>query len=152
MIPGPGQGVYVRQRVTWRIPAVGRVRFVAGAPIDVAPSVHRYDSIQALRFIAALLVVVTHSTFYAADRLDPDFFVWKGGTVGVDIFFVISGFVMMITASPFQRIPGGWRYFAMRRITRIVPMYWIATTAKIATLVVLPGVAINSALRGSADR
>ncbi|WP_191905668.1 acyltransferase family protein [Microbacterium caowuchunii] len=107
---------------------------------------HRYDSIQALRFVAALLVVITHSTYYVADRLDPSFFVWKGGTVGVDIFFVISGFVMMITASPFQKIRGGWKYFAMRRVTRIVPMYWIATTAKMATLLVLPGVAINSAL------
>lgn len=119
---------------------------VAGEPIDLAPSVHRYESIQALRFAAALLVVITHSTYYVADRLDPSFFVWKGGTVGVDIFFVISGFVMMITAPPFQKIRGGWKYFAMRRVTRIVPMYWIATTAKIATLLVLPGVAINSAL------
>lgn len=106
----------------------------------------RYDSIQALRFVAALLVVITHSTFYAADRLVPDLPVWKFGTVGVDIFFVISGFVMMITAGPFQRTPGGWKYFAMRRVTRIVPMYWIATTAKIATLLVLPGIAINNAL------
>ncbi|SDG32894.1 acyltransferase family protein [Microbacterium pygmaeum] len=96
--------------------------------------------------MAALLVVITHSTFYASERLDPDLFVWKGGTVGVDIFFVISGFVMMITAPPFQKVSGGWRYFAMRRVTRIVPMYWIATTAKIAMILILPGAAINSAL------
>ncbi|APX33761.1 hypothetical protein BH708_14750 [Brachybacterium sp. P6-10-X1] len=64
----------------------------------------------------------------------------------MDIFFVISGFVMMITAGPFMRVPHGWRYFAMRRIVRIVPMYWIATTAKIVALLILPGVALRSSL------
>ena len=38
---------------------------------------------------------------YAADRLDPGLFVWQNATAGVDIFFVISGFVMMI-APPFR--------------------------------------------------
>ncbi|WP_159096381.1 acyltransferase [Miniimonas sp. S16] len=105
-----------------------------------------YLGIQALRFVAAALVVVTHSTLYASDRLEPEMPVWQAGTVGVDIFFVISGFVMMITAPPFRRLSGGWRYFAMRRVTRIVPMYWIATTVKILTVLAIPGVAINNAL------
>lgn len=105
-----------------------------------------FHGIQGLRFVAALLVVVTHSMFYANDRLDSEFFVWRGGTVGVDIFFVISGFVMMWTAGPFTRLEKGYRYFAMRRIVRIVPMYWLATTLKIVVVLVAPGAAINSSL------
>ena len=105
----------------------------------------RYEGIQALRFVAALLVVVTHSTFYAHERLDPSVVVWRGGTVGVDIFFVISGFVMMVTANPFE-VRGGWKNFAVRRLVRIVPMYWIATTLKIATIIALPGAVLHAAL------
>ncbi|MDN5687847.1 MAG: acyltransferase [Brachybacterium sp.] len=105
-----------------------------------------FEGLQALRFVAALLVLVTHATFYTSTRLDPDVSTWEAGTAGVDIFFVISGFVMMITASPFMGVSHGWRYFAMRRIVRIVPMYWIATTAKIVALLILPGVALRSSL------
>lgn len=105
----------------------------------------KYEGIQALRFVAALLVVLTHSTFYAHERLDPTLSVWKGGTVGVDIFFVISGFVMTVTVDPF-RVRGGWRNFAVRRLVRIVPMYWIATTLKIATMLALPGAVLHAAL------
>lgn len=105
-----------------------------------------FEGVQALRFVAALLVVVTHATFYVSNRLLPDWATWEAGTVGVDIFFVISGFVMIMTVSPFRAAPQGWRYFAMRRVVRIVPMYWLATTAKILTLLVLPGIALRSAL------
>lgn len=104
-----------------------------------------FEGVQALRFAAALLVVITHSTFYAHERLDESFFVWKGGSAGVDIFFIISGFVMMITAEPFQTT-GGWKYFAMRRLVRIVPMYWIATTLKVATMIALPATVLHAAL------
>lgn len=107
--------------------------------------VARYEGIQALRFVAALLVVITHSTFYAHERLSPSVVVWKGGTVGVDIFFVISGFVMTVTAEPFM-VRGGWKNFAVRRVVRIVPMYWIATTLKVATMLALPGAALHAAL------
>lgn len=105
-----------------------------------------FEGLQVLRFVAALMVLVTHATFYTSTRIDTDVSVWDAGTAGVDIFFVISGFVMMITSGSFVREPQGWRYFAMRRLVRIVPMYWIATTAKIVTVMILPGVAVRAAL------
>ena len=52
---------------------------------------HRFQGIQALRMFAAVLVVITHATFYAHERLDHSLAVWGRGTCGVDIFFVISG-------------------------------------------------------------
>lgn len=105
-----------------------------------------FEGLQGLRFVAALLVLITHATFYTSTRLDSDVTVWNVGTVGVDLFFVISGFVMMITSATFVGAEGGWRYFAMRRIVRIVPMYWLATSLKIISLLILPGIALRASL------
>ena len=105
-----------------------------------------YEGIQALRFVAALLVVVTHTTFYAHERLDNSFSVWGHGTVGVDIFFVVSGFVMMYSSQKFVGSRIGWQGFGMRRLIRILPMYWIATTVKLAALVLVPAAVLHAAL------
>ncbi|MCJ1699305.1 acyltransferase [Rathayibacter festucae] len=109
----------------------------AGTPV--------FEGVQALRFVAALLVVITHATFYAHERLDDSITVWNGAAAGVDVFFVVSGFVMAVTAGPFE-VRGGWRFFAVRRVIRIVPLYWIATTLKIASILVLPGAVLHAAL------
>ncbi|NQX15089.1 acyltransferase [Rathayibacter sp. VKM Ac-2857] len=117
-------------------------------PPIVAPTIARtpiFESVQALRFVAAVLVVVTHATFYAQERLDDSIAVWDGGGAGVDVFFVVSGFVTTVTAGPFE-VKGGWRYFAVRRVVRIVPLYWIATTLKIASILLLPGAVLHAAL------
>lgn len=70
-------------------------------------------NIQAARALAALLVVFYHLSL-------PGFTV---GSVGVDIFFVISGFIMSYVA------PGESRQFMLRRIARIAPLYWLLTIA-----------------------
>ena len=106
----------------------------------------KFDGIQSLRFVAALLVVVTHSTFYAGERLDHGIQTWSFGTVGVDIFFVISGFVMVISTGGLEGTKDGWKYFGMRRIVRIVPMYWIATTIKLLTLIAIPSAILHAQL------
>jgi exopolysaccharide production protein ExoZ len=107
---------------------------------------YKYESVQALRLVAALLVVVTHSTLYAHDRLDQRFSIWGFGTIGVDVFFVISGFVMMVSSNKYLKDDSYWKKFALRRIVRIGPMYWIATTVKLLTLLVLPGAVLHAAL------
>lgn len=109
----------------------------------------KYDGIQGLRFFAALLVVVTHSFFYAGERLVPGFPSWPDGTVGVDIFFTISGFVMVVSSTRRIAQKDGWKYYSVRRIVRIVPMYWIATTLKVLIMVALPGAALHAALSPS---
>lgn len=100
----------------------------------------RYDGIQALRFVAALLVVVMHSTHYAAERLVKDTPFFSPGAAGVDIFFVISGFVMIISSQPLWSRADGWKQFGLRRIARIVPLYWALLTLKVATLLLAPAV------------
>ena len=105
-----------------------------------------FEGIQVLRVVAALLVVVTHSTFYTHERLNSDMPIWLTGAMGVDIFFIISGFVMMATAGSFINAADGWKAFASRRLLRIVPMYWLATSVKLATMLAIPSMILHAEL------
>ena len=69
-------------------------------------------SLQILRAIAALSVVYYHI------NAAPHF-----GKFGVDIFFIISGFVMSMIIENGQKP----YTFVVNRITRIVPLYWVLT-------------------------
>lgn len=81
------------------------------------------QNLQALRAIAASLVVLAH----VATLNEPVLLPWLAwGTCGVDLFFVISGFVMVYTTAGRPVTPS---HFALNRIIRIVPMYWGLTIA-----------------------
>ncbi len=84
-------------------------------------------NLQALRGIAALLVVMHHSLahFKAMGLSNPVFeFVALHGNIGVDIFFVISGYVMARTTSNIGNGPDVSRYFLSKRFARIYLGYW----------------------------
>ena len=53
----------------------------------------------------------------------------------MDLFFVISGFVMVYSSLTLIGDPKGWLVFSQRRVVRIVPMYWLATTIKLVVMV-----------------
>ncbi|QTD56783.1 acyltransferase [Parasphingorhabdus cellanae] len=81
---------------------------------------HNYLSIQYLRGIAALMVVILH-LFTGSLFIEKWSNTWLRG--GVDIFFVISGFIMVkSTINKRYSI----LYFYLKRIIRIVPLYWLA--------------------------
>jgi len=81
--------------------------------------------LQYLRAIAALMVVYFHSILQVS-KVQPDFQTdfYLSGETGVDIFFVLSGFVMWLTTAGREIRPLD---FYRRRIQRIVPLYWLAT-------------------------
>ncbi|WP_158930037.1 acyltransferase [Acidisphaera sp. S103] len=87
--------------------------------------------LQILRAVAALLVVCHHSLKESRPLFEhgiPAPLVVMGAS-GVDIFFVISGFIMYYTNhNRFGRANVSGDFF-IRRIIRIVPMYWICTLA-----------------------
>lgn len=90
----------------------------------------RVNSIQFLRAVAALLVVYEHSMdvtkrfgtswqqkFYHLDNF---------GCIGVDLFFVISGFIITYVANKYRGFDDGMNFLQMR-FYRINPIYYIAT-------------------------
>jgi exopolysaccharide production protein ExoZ len=85
-------------------------------------------SIQYLRAVAALSVLA----FHIIVRFDGALPI---GASGVDIFFVVSGFVMWATTADRRITPAE---FMLRRIIRIVPNYWIATAATALLILVRP--------------
>jgi len=90
----------------------------------------RLASIQILRAFAAMGVVLAHLTasyamVFNAKGIGLDFFL---GNAGVDLFFVISGFIMVYASESLFGKPGASRTFMLRRTIRIVPLYWMATT------------------------
>jgi exopolysaccharide production protein ExoZ len=113
---------------------------------DSAVGVRKYHGLQILRIAAAFMVLLTHSSFYASERLDRHFTVWERGATGVSIFFVLSGFVMVYSSSKLWGDPTGWKVFAERRIVRIVPMYWIATTVKVVAILLTTGYVLHAEL------
>jgi len=108
--------------------------------------------LQALRFIAAAMVVVTHALNREVVLFNPAPMPrqpWTEG--GVDIFFVISGFIMVYILKPDSKAGAFW----LQRFTRIAPLYWVATAVAFAGGLLLPdwffgrqdwGFALRSAL------
>lgn len=107
------------------------------------------DGIQALRFMAAMLVVALHAVEALVSHGEK-ISLWNGGSIGVDIFFVISGFVMALTTA---HHPQGWRArgnaalsFCRRRLTRLLPLYWFYTLLKLFSVILLPTLVIRTTL------
>ena len=84
--------------------------------VTLPTSSQKLLGIQWLRALAAIAVVA----FHAADRWRCHFEI---GQAGVDIFFVISGFIIWSVA----RGPVSLSKFVRDRVTRVVPLYWFAT-------------------------
>jgi exopolysaccharide production protein ExoZ len=84
----------------------------------------KLNSLQYLRAIAATAVVFTHASVSLVPR-DVSRLRFDQGAYGVDLFFVISGFVMYYTTAGKPTTPG---HFLLRRCIRIVPLYFLLTT------------------------
>lgn len=102
--------------------------------------------VQALRGLAAMLVVYYHATQMVHERLDKTAGIFESGQAGVDIFFAISGFVMVVTTHRHWGRAGQWLDFLMRRLIRIVPLYWAATLLKIVATLALPALTSHPVL------
>ncbi|TCC26771.1 acyltransferase [Kribbella speibonae] len=95
----------------------------------VEPSRGRLHEIDLLRIVAAVSVMAYHYLFsaYAGGLSDLRFphadVVARYGYLGVDLFFTISGFVVLLSA--WDRSP---RSFVISRAVRLYPAYWVAVT------------------------
>ncbi|WP_295208166.1 acyltransferase [uncultured Brevundimonas sp.] len=89
----------------------------------------RFYGVQALRFAAATAVVGTHALDLVGARLGQETALSGGtlenfGAVGVDVFFVISGFIIATTTQG-QTGVGAAGAFLWRRFRRVAPIYWL---------------------------
>lgn len=95
-------------------------------------------SIQYLRALAAGLVLLEH-VGNKSRRTGNDILSWMHfGYTGVDIFFVISGFIMCFI---YMKSPNGASAllnFWKRRILRILPMYWLVTLVALCVFLATP--------------
>ena len=102
----------------------------------------RNTHIQALRCVAALLVVVDHSLGVLVEggvlpaSLEVVFY--SIGGIGVTTFFVISGQIMTGISYDDFGSPAKARTFAMKRVLRVVPVYWMGTLLAFAIYTLVP--------------
>src|SRR5690349_19102612 len=99
----------------------------------------RFPELDLMRFLAACGVMLFHYTF-----LGPQNHSWSGsfpflgqickyGYLGVEVFFILSGFVILLTAYDKDAVG-----FTVARMVRLYPAYWICVTLT-AVAIVLAG-------------
>ncbi len=100
----------------------------------VASKPARLTSIEAARGLAATAVVLYH----VARHLDKAYglpglmSLFQFGHAGVDLFFVISGFIILFVHFEDIGRPGHLSHYLSRRFTRILPIYWVALGVTVA--------------------
>lgn len=104
----------------------------------------RLTQLQALRGVACLLVLFFHAAEWELKRctdvaaaLAAEF--EHFGYAGVDLFFVLSGFVITWVSFPTLGRPSELAGFAFRRLWRIYPLYWVCWTGVILSYIWLLG-------------
>jgi len=84
----------------------------------------RLKELDILRGFASLNVVVYHYTSRYRDIFHheyPEKYDWYFGHVGLELFFMISGFVIYMTLQKVNSV----QEFSFKRLTRLYPAYWI---------------------------
>lgn len=101
----------------------------------------RFNELDLFRFVAALAVVLYHWTFRGAAANDltsfsiPEMAPWiKYGYLGVDLFFILSGFVILLSIQGKGPIE-----FAISRFTRLYPAFWTCCTLTFVVCLVAGG-------------
>lgn len=104
----------------------------------------KIQNVQGLRAIAAVLVVFVHlagpegftSEHFGSDPLGV---LYGFGNAGVDLFFAISGFIMIATTSRIDHAPRNAGIFLLKRAARIYPTYILVTVGILLARQVIPG-------------
>lgn len=99
---------------------------------------HRMPSLDGLRALAILLVIPHNIDFLQAPislLLQPESVVMHAGWIGVQLFFVLSGFLITGNLLDTQKAQNYYTSFVARRALRIFPLYY---GVLIATFVIVP--------------
>ena len=86
----------------------------------------RNQSLDLLRGVAILLVVLAHCAIQAPSIVPGFAEIAKDyGPLGVQLFFIVSGYTMMLTYGERTELAAAGSFY-LRRVFRIVPLFWIA--------------------------
>lgn len=104
-----------------------------------------FQTIQACRAVAALLVVVFHvggtlakDKYFGHEADGIAGMTWFGGPAGVAFFFVLSGFIIMhVHRKDFDQ-PASLRCYVRKRLVRIYPTYWAVFIATCLAAMTVP--------------
>lgn len=99
-----------------------------------------YISIQYLRAFAAILVLMSHIIFKLDLHSSSFFSGFNIGGYGVDLFFIISGFIMCLTI---DKKNSTFFQFIKARFIRIIPLYWILSLVALFVFILKPSL-VNS--------
>lgn len=130
--------------------SVRTLPFAAARGVD-ATGKTSIGNLQVLRFMAAAMVLFGHiqeELFQSVLPAESGFHeirpIWWSG--GVDVFFVISGFIMYHIGRRQFGVPGQAKRFLFKRLARIAPPYWFFTTLLLAVMLIRPSYVAHSAL------
>lgn len=99
------------------------------------PAAPRYEFLDTLRGVAILGVLSTHCAYFAGGDFPGKPFAFAG-LYGVQLFFMVSAFTIFMTLErALERDPAIVRNFYIRRVLRILPMFWVG----IVVYAFLPG-------------
>jgi peptidoglycan/LPS O-acetylase OafA/YrhL len=122
-------------------PSVGLSEMLSAVPSGKKPS---YFSLQAGRGIAAIMVVIFHTTsflggdarYWHREWLSVRFF---GFALGVEYFFVLSGAVILLAHFRDIGQPGRVLSYFWKRVRRVYPIYWLVLTVLVLEYLLRPG-------------
>lgn len=94
----------------------------------------RLSGIEALRGLAAVAVVLCHAARHVDKAVAAPGLIlaFQAGHAGVDLFFVISGFIILYVHGPDIGRPARLGHYLRRRCGRVLPLYWVALGGTIA--------------------
>lgn len=108
----------------------------------------KFRSLQAARGLAAVLVVICHASAFVGDEPElwhrVEIYRWlRGGALGVQLFFVLSGVVIWAAHRNDIGRPSSLPSFFWKRFRRIYPLYWLFFILTVAKQIAEPRTAFS---------
>lgn len=94
--------------------------------------------IQVLRGLASASVLFDHVQVEVHQKCPSFTPIERPWGMGVDVFFVISGLIMVVSSRSLYGTAGAPATFMARRLVRIVPIYWLYTTLALLAVFLVP--------------
>ncbi|WML38710.1 acyltransferase [Neobacillus sp. OS1-2] len=108
----------------------------------------KLNNLQLIRGIAAVYVLLFHTSGLLQSYLNYDYAygIFKFGDAGVDMFFVLSGFVIYYVHNKDIGAPEKVKSFFKKRIIRVYPIYWVVLICLVPVYFIIPTFGSDSVL------